>query len=175
MLARAALILLATASLFPRPVVAEDSRPPDAPPSKFLGLIGEYGPDGGILYILEKDGQLQAQARRFTPFPLKEIDEDIYHFPEIGPQAVKRFPSAATRTAGRPSSTSPGRPSLAGRSTARMARPSGSSRSDPSRRSAAKRSASSRRASPTSRGSPTWLTWSSRARDQARYPLRDLQ
>jgi D-alanyl-D-alanine dipeptidase len=81
------LILLAMACL----AVAQDSKPPAAPLSKFLGLIGEYGPDGGIVYILEKDGQLHSQARKSTSFALKEIDENNYNFPDIGPQAGKRL------------------------------------------------------------------------------------
>ena len=88
--ARAASILLATACLLTGPAF-DDPGPPAAPPSKFLGLIGEYGPDGAVVYILEKDGRLHAQARRSTSFALKELGEDAYEFPDVGLQARKRI------------------------------------------------------------------------------------
>ena len=42
--------------------------PKPAPaPARWLGLIGEYGPDSDILYILEKDGKLHASFKRAEP------------------------------------------------------------------------------------------------------------
>jgi D-alanyl-D-alanine dipeptidase len=83
MSAQAALFLLVLA-------MADTSTPPDPPPARFLGLIGEYGPDGAILYILERDGRLHAQARGASAFALKELGENAYAFPEIGPRAGQR-------------------------------------------------------------------------------------
>src|SRR5262249_50405226 len=37
---------------------------PAAPPARWRGLIGEYGPDNDIVYVLEKDGRLQALFKR---------------------------------------------------------------------------------------------------------------
>lgn len=57
---------------------------PSAPPAKWLGLIGEYGWDHDVLYILEKDGRLYALIEWFYHYPLKEISEDVYQFPDFG-------------------------------------------------------------------------------------------
>ncbi len=95
---RAALFLLATACLLPNRAVADDPRPPEAPLSRFLGLIGEYGPDDGIVYILEKDGRLHAQARRSPSFALKELGEDAFESLDVGPLVRKRFTFLRDRT-----------------------------------------------------------------------------
>jgi serine beta-lactamase-like protein LACTB len=50
-------------------------------PAKWAGLIGEYGPDHNVLFILEKDGQLHALIEWFFLYPLKEISKDEYAFP----------------------------------------------------------------------------------------------
>jgi D-alanyl-D-alanine dipeptidase len=81
-------ILLAIACL----VAADEPIPPDSP-AKFLGLIGEYGPDDAILYILERDGRLHAQARKTIPSPLKEVGEDAYEYPGHGPITFRRDPA----------------------------------------------------------------------------------
>ena len=36
--------------------------PPDAPPARWLGLIGEYGPDANVRIVLERDGRLALHA-----------------------------------------------------------------------------------------------------------------
>jgi serine beta-lactamase-like protein LACTB len=53
-------------------------------PSKFDGLIGEYGPDFNVLVILEKEGQLHALIEWVFLYPLEEISEDVYKFPDYG-------------------------------------------------------------------------------------------
>jgi CubicO group peptidase (beta-lactamase class C family)/D-alanyl-D-alanine dipeptidase len=53
-------------------------------PAKWLGLIGEYGWDHDILYILEKDGKLHALIEWFFLYPLTEQSENVYQFPDFG-------------------------------------------------------------------------------------------
>lgn len=63
-------------------------RRPDAPPAdipaRWRGLIGEYGWDHNTLYILEDNGQLSALIEWFYYYPLKEIDENTFAFPDYG-------------------------------------------------------------------------------------------
>jgi CubicO group peptidase (beta-lactamase class C family)/D-alanyl-D-alanine dipeptidase len=57
---------------------------PPAPPARFLGLIGEYGWDHDVLYILEKDGRLYALIEWFFLDPLTETSPDVFAFPDAG-------------------------------------------------------------------------------------------
>jgi CubicO group peptidase (beta-lactamase class C family)/D-alanyl-D-alanine dipeptidase len=63
-------------------------RLPDEPPAdipdRWKGLIGEYGWDHNVLYILEKDGQLHALIEWFYDYPLKEVSENVFEFPDYG-------------------------------------------------------------------------------------------
>ena len=63
-------------------------RRPDEPPAdipdRWKGLIGEYGWDHNVLYILEKDGQLHALIEWFYDYPLKEVSENVFEFPDYG-------------------------------------------------------------------------------------------
>src|SRR5205085_1037387 len=54
---------------------------PEPPPSKWLGLIGEYGWDHNTLFILEKDGKLHALIEWFFLYPLTEESENVFAFP----------------------------------------------------------------------------------------------
>jgi D-alanyl-D-alanine dipeptidase len=54
---------------------------PNPAPARWRGLIGEYGPDDNILYILEKDGKLCASFKRAEPEPLQEISAAFFKFP----------------------------------------------------------------------------------------------
>jgi D-alanyl-D-alanine dipeptidase len=65
-------------------VVAFDAKPAPAP-ARWLGLIGEYGHDNEIFYILEKDGKLCASAKRAEPEPLREISENVFAFTTFEP------------------------------------------------------------------------------------------
>ena len=59
--------------------------PKPAPaPDRWRGLIGEYGWDHNTLYILEKDGRLQALIEWFFRYPLEEIASDTFAFPDWG-------------------------------------------------------------------------------------------
>ena len=71
-------------------VVGADSLPrvpldkPDAAPARWAGLIGEYGWDHNVLYVLEKDGALHALIEWFFLYPLEEVDDDVFAFPRWG-------------------------------------------------------------------------------------------
>ena len=65
--------------------------PPKAAPARWVGLIGEYGPDSDILYILEKDAKLCASFKRADPEPLRETSKDVFEFAATGPHANQRL------------------------------------------------------------------------------------
>ena len=72
--------LVAEAGTFRR---VETPRP--APlPARYEGLVGEYGWDHNTLYILERDGQLWTLIEWFFYYPLTEITEDAFAFPDGG-------------------------------------------------------------------------------------------
>lgn len=58
--------------------------PPADVPERWKGLIGEYGWDHNTLYILEDAGQLVALIEWFYYYPLKEISENVFEFPDYG-------------------------------------------------------------------------------------------
>ena len=64
---------------------------PPAAPARWLSLIGEYGPDNDVLYILEKDAKLQASFKRAEPEPLREISQNVFAFASPGPHANQRL------------------------------------------------------------------------------------
>ena len=59
------------------------TRPP-LPPPHWNGLIGEYGWDHNVLYILERYGRLNVLVEWFFRYPLEEISPDVYAFPDQG-------------------------------------------------------------------------------------------
>lgn len=58
--------------------------PPAECPSRWNGLIGEYGWDHNTLYIREYNGQLHALIEWFYDYPLTEVDENTFRFPDYG-------------------------------------------------------------------------------------------
>jgi len=70
---------------------------PQPPPSRFLDLIGEYGWDHDVLYVLERDGQLFAQIEWFALYPLTRVSDTLFRFPDGGLYAGE--PLAFTRGA----------------------------------------------------------------------------
>jgi serine beta-lactamase-like protein LACTB len=52
--------------------------------AKWEGLLGEYGPDFNVVFILEKDGQLHTLIEWQYLYPLKEISENVFQFPDYG-------------------------------------------------------------------------------------------
>ncbi len=67
----------------PLPRQPPSPRPPPPPPH-WHGLIGEYGWDHNVLYILERGGRLHALIEWFFLYPLTEISRDVYAFPDWG-------------------------------------------------------------------------------------------
>jgi D-alanyl-D-alanine dipeptidase len=64
---------------------------PSPAPARWLGLIGEYGPDNDILIVLEQDGKLCALFKRAEPEPLDEIARNVFKFPSPGPHALQQL------------------------------------------------------------------------------------
>jgi CubicO group peptidase (beta-lactamase class C family) len=62
---------------------ADDVKPAPAPERR-MGLIGEYGSDHNILYVLEREGRLHALVEWFFLYPLEEVGPDLYAFPRVG-------------------------------------------------------------------------------------------
>lgn len=58
-----------------------DTLPP-ACPQRWEGLIGEYGWDHNVLYIYEDRGQLRALIEWFYDYPLTELEDGRFAFPE---------------------------------------------------------------------------------------------
>ena len=62
-----------------------DDAPPPPAPEEWLGLIGEYGWDHNVLYILEREGELYALIEWFYLYPLGPTDDpDTFAFPDFG-------------------------------------------------------------------------------------------
>lgn len=57
---------------------------PARSPERWAGLIGEYGWDHNVLYILEREGQLTALIEWFFQYPLVEEGPGRFRFPEYG-------------------------------------------------------------------------------------------
>lgn len=53
-------------------------------PEGWSGLVGEYGWDHDTLYILEREGGLQALIEWFTSYPLTAEGKDLFRFPDWG-------------------------------------------------------------------------------------------
>lgn len=57
---------------------------PAAAPDRFRDLIGEYGWDHNVLYILEDAGKLCCLIEWFARYPLSELAADRYRMPDGG-------------------------------------------------------------------------------------------
>jgi serine beta-lactamase-like protein LACTB len=53
-------------------------------PAKFEGLLGEYGPNHNVLVLLEKDGLLHALIEWVFLYPLEQVSDNVYKFPDYG-------------------------------------------------------------------------------------------
>ncbi|HSQ25047.1 MAG TPA: M15 family metallopeptidase [Pyrinomonadaceae bacterium] len=56
---------------------------PRPAPTRWLGLIGEYGPDDNVLIIFESDGKLCAHFKRAEREPLNEISKNVFKFASL--------------------------------------------------------------------------------------------
>ncbi len=76
-------------------------QPPAEIPAKWKGLIGEYGWDHNTLVILEDNQQLVALIEWFYYYPLTQLDDDTFAFPDYGLYHGERlkFSRAADGTA----------------------------------------------------------------------------
>jgi hypothetical protein len=68
----------------------EQAKPLPAP-VRWRGLIGEYGLDNDILYILERDGRLCALFKRVELDPLEEVSKNVFKFPAQGQRAGQQL------------------------------------------------------------------------------------
>lgn len=75
-----------------------DALPP-APPAEWLPLIGEYGWEHDVLYLLERDARLFALIEWFGLYPLEVVDADHLRFPAHGLYAGEML--RVVRSAGR--------------------------------------------------------------------------
>ena len=57
---------------------------PAAAPARWRGLVGEYGWDHDVLYILEREGRLHALIEWFALYPLTEDPDGTFRFPDHG-------------------------------------------------------------------------------------------
>jgi len=67
-----------------RSEILQKGVPPPPAPERWRGLIGEYGTDKSILYILESDGKLYASFARAAPLPLTELSRNAFKFASDG-------------------------------------------------------------------------------------------
>lgn len=61
----------------------KDVAPRDCP-EPWNDLIGEYGPDHNILYVYEDHGQLCVLIEWFYHYPLTQVSDDEFEFPDYG-------------------------------------------------------------------------------------------
>jgi D-alanyl-D-alanine dipeptidase len=64
---------------------------PSPAPTRWRGLIGEYGPENDILVVLEKDGKLCALFKRTDIEPLDEVSKNLFKFPAQGARAGQQL------------------------------------------------------------------------------------
>ena len=67
---------------YPRMSATVALAPP--PSAQWRGLVGEYGWDHNVLYVLEKRGRLTALIEWFFEFPLTEVSPNVFAFPRNG-------------------------------------------------------------------------------------------
>ncbi|MBL8983814.1 MAG: M15 family metallopeptidase [Gemmatimonadetes bacterium] len=60
-------------------------------PTRWNGLIGEYGWDHDVLYIYERHGRLTALIEWFAEYPLREVGPNEFAFPDYGLYAGERL------------------------------------------------------------------------------------
>jgi D-alanyl-D-alanine dipeptidase len=75
---------------FAQSTLSEQAKPLPAP-ERWRGLIGEYGPDNDILYVLENGGKLCASFKRAQPEPLEEVSKTVFRFAAQSPRAGQQL------------------------------------------------------------------------------------
>lgn len=61
-----------------------ETGPPAPVQARWRGLIGEYGFDHNVLYVIERDGRLHALIEWFFRYPLQEVGDGVFNFPGYG-------------------------------------------------------------------------------------------
>ena len=79
-------VLVLVAQVFAQTAAPTSPKPAPAP-ARWRGLIGEYGPDNEIVYILEKDGKLWASFKRAPPEQLLPGSENVFVFSLVSTHA----------------------------------------------------------------------------------------
>ena len=80
-----------------RPPLAKiETGAPPAPPSGSNKLVGEYGWDYDVLYVLEKDGQMSVLIEWFEYDALTPVSADVFRFPDRGLYDHETLTFAAT-------------------------------------------------------------------------------
>ncbi|HKV33310.1 MAG TPA: M15 family metallopeptidase [Pyrinomonadaceae bacterium] len=82
--------VLASVLVIAHVVVAFNGPKPAPAPARWHGLIGEYGTDKEIFYILEKDGKLCASFKRSEPEPLQEISRNVFAYSQLSQLSGER-------------------------------------------------------------------------------------
>ena len=70
---------------------APSTQLPPPLPQAWRGLVGEYGWDHNVLYILERRGRLSALIEWFFEYPLTRLSENEYAFPSTGLYAGEKL------------------------------------------------------------------------------------
>ena len=60
------------------------AKKPEDAPARWKGLIGEYGVDSNVWFVLEKDGKLCVLVEWFFLYPLTEEGPNRFRFPNAG-------------------------------------------------------------------------------------------
>ncbi len=70
----------------PRPVatIPIATPKPSAARAELTPLLGEYGWNHDVLFVREKDGQLNALIEWFFEYPLTRVSQNVYRFPAYG-------------------------------------------------------------------------------------------
>src|SRR5262249_26916631 len=76
---------LMVAAATPLAAVLAQSPKPAPPPARWLGLIGEYGPDDNVLIIFELDGTLRAHFKAAERERLNEVSRDVFKLASSAP------------------------------------------------------------------------------------------
>lgn len=74
---------------------------PRPAPARWRGLIGEYGPDSDIVYVLESGGKLAISFKKASPEPLLEVSPGVFKFPAASARAGQTVKFILGRETGR--------------------------------------------------------------------------
>ena len=64
---------------------------PVALPEEWKGLLGEYGWDYNVLYIVEREGKLVSLIEWYEYEPLTQLSKDVFLYPKRGLYDNEKF------------------------------------------------------------------------------------